>query len=332
MRYNLLTKPISLYPDATIVHLDDISTSSLTLSATYPSSCSFETFEVDGVEYCYASLIMGDDAHNYRVYVGDEYGIETECLYPVLVRGTDTIKVEFHLDLSRTDLYGRDCDVSKGNMCCKTFLLSELMKSKIYRWKIRVFEKNSINNSGAYVPKTEIGYGTIEESTTSTYDGTHTVLTIFPHTNIYDYVLGEHPTVSIGTPSYLPPLQVVNTDMMYGVCQKRYESDTIIWDIRNGVTLNVPSDGYYVSDSVTNVVEKVDPNIRYYIKTNGKVYAINKYRFLNFVESTGSNIQIQNGYLGTGFVDAIETIRDNNKLVPYSPDTLYQIFQSNESF
>ena len=184
MRYNLLTKPISLYPDATIVHLDDISTSSLTLSATYPSSCSFETFEVDGVEYCYASLIIGDDAHNYRVYVGDEYGVEQECLYPILVRGTDTIKVEFHLDLSRTDLYGRDCDVDNTGINVKVFPLSEIRKSKIYRWKIRVFEKGSINNSGSYVPKTEIGYGTIENVVTSNYGTTKQALAIFPHTNI----------------------------------------------------------------------------------------------------------------------------------------------------
>ena len=265
----MLTKPISLYPDATIVHLDDISTSSLTLSATYPSSCSFETFEVDGVEYCYASLIMGDDAHNYRVYVGDEYGVETECLYPVLVRGTDTIKVEFHLDLSRTDLYGRDCDVSNTDIGVKVFPLSEIRKSKIYRWKIRVFEKGSINNSGAYVPKTEIGYGTIENVVTSNYGTTKQALTIFPHTNIYDYVLGE--VQYYGTVDGVTGIHYYNTEEMYGI--KPVYAYTTTYSHGLGSS--------YKPDMATNISEKIDPFIKYYIKTNGAAYAIEKYRFFD---------------------------------------------------
>ena len=85
MNEQLLTKPISLYPDAVSISPTD---NKITLSATYPASCSLETFTgEDGVEYCYASLLMSDGETNYKV-VGDNF-------YPTVIRDKTSITVEY---------------------------------------------------------------------------------------------------------------------------------------------------------------------------------------------------------------------------------------------
>lgn len=320
MKKQLLTKPISLYPDAVSISPTD---NKITLSATYPASCSFETFVgEDGVEYCYASLLMGDDTYNYRVYVGDENGAEIACFYPTIERKSNSIVVTYDLDLTRTDLYGRDLrlsnqkndlhpssypsvDVENSYAIKKEyFLLSSLKNNKIYRWKIRAFEKNSILNPDKYFSNTSIGYGSISDVVS---EGNSVVLTIFPHTNIYDWVLGQVPANN--TISGLADLYDNNDTWYYG--DGHYVTQS--WGSSNAIAYNdiIHKDNIAIMNTVLSISKHIDSNIRYYILTNGKQYHISKYRNRMFVYSTGSNIPIVRysssgapyGYYPEGWID-----------------------------
>lgn len=288
MKKQLLTKPISLYPDAVSISPTD---NKITLSATYPASCSFETFVgEDGVEYCYASLLMGDDTYNYRVYVGygddasEEHKAyeEKECLYPTIERKPDSIVVTYDLDLNRTDLYGRCAIIKKlpgisytsyeeySGIYRQFVPVSELKNNKIYRWKIRVFEKNSILNPDRYISKTDIGYGSISNVLTkSDVDGT--VLTIFPHQNIYDWILGDVPV------NYDSSVEN-NMSPVVSPIEKWYLGEYVDnWTSVN--QLHILTDtNVSVMKTVLNAVNGMDSNIKYYIKTNGNQYRISKYR------------------------------------------------------
>ena len=290
----MLTKPISLYPDAVSISPVD---NKITLSATYPTNCSFETFiGEDGIEYCYASLLMADALYDYRIYVG--YGEdnkegyqpydEKSHFYPKIYKEPSSIKLVFDLDLSRTDLYGRAIGI-KGvksttdpglSMFYKIYVsMSDLVNNKIYRWKIRAFEKNSILNSDKYISKTEIGYGVIS-AIDKPSGAVGSLLTIFPHTNIYDWVLGdvpeenEPPLTKVGGYSndewYFGTNSDVYTSYYYGNASSRTTS--------SGNDSYISGDNIYKARTIMNIVKHIDTDIKYYIKVNGTQYKISKYR------------------------------------------------------
>lgn len=283
----MLTKPISLYPDAVSITPDD---NHILLSATYPTSCSFETFiGEDGVEYCYASLLMGDDTYNYRVYVGDEKGVEMECFYPTIKKNSDSIVITYDLDLTRNDLFGRVVTIKTlpGNSYSshkeykgiyKQYIsLSELKKNKIYRWKIRAFEKNSILKPDTYMSNVNIGYGSISNVLTkSDVDGA--VLTIFPHQNIYDWVMGDVPVNYVN--GNMSPIYSIE-DWYFG----QYEDN---WTSINEMHMLAEED-VLIAQTALASASNIDSNIKYYISVNGSQYPIAKYRYRPVVYSDGGN-------------------------------------------
>lgn len=71
----MLTKPISLSPSGETISVDD---GIITLTAQLPRSCQLETFEVDGAEYCYATLIL--HTNNY------DYTFEPDVTFPTIIK------------------------------------------------------------------------------------------------------------------------------------------------------------------------------------------------------------------------------------------------------
>jgi hypothetical protein len=330
VKKQLLTKPISLYPDAVSISPTD---NKITLSATYPASCSLETFVgEDGVEYCYASLLIGDDNYNYRVYVG-ENGVETACLYPTIERKPDSIVLTYELDLNRTDLYGRCVEVvtsfipnngpdngikQDGNFIIKkVFPISKLSKNKIYRWKMRAFEKNSISKEDVYISNTNIGYGTISEVFISdnVTVNTECMLTIFPHTNIYDWVLGEPPLEYDSDDKNLTTVGgVTNENWYFGTgtyksLSRHYPSGTLRKGYDNYIDDKTASS---IAFNVLNSVRNIDKNIKYYLSINGKQYKILKYRFrpLSYWSANEQCYYVSSNskdYYSEGWVDKTQT-------------------------
>ena len=266
MKKQLLTKPISLYPDAVSISPTD---NKITLSATYPASCSFETFVgEDGVEYCYASLLMSDGETDYKV-VGDNF-------YPTVIRGKTSITVEYLIDLSRSDLkleslrrYFGETEYYNGGsgsrymeyyITSKNRYISYLKRNKIYRWKIRVFEKGSIVSADSYFSNTIIGYGSISNCTTSQYVKTQKMLTIFPHTNIY--------------------MQVAADDFSLTNIAAETSGNTSDQEVKRELvdSTRVPL------NTIFQCVARIDENIRYYILIDGVQYSINKYSFIQLVD------------------------------------------------
>lgn len=295
----MLTKPISLYPDAVSISPVD---NKISLSATYSTNCSFETFMgEDGIEYCYASLLMADDMYDYRVYVGygednaDGYQpyVEKSHFYPKIYKESDSIKLVFDLDLSRTDLYGRaigikdakDINCPEDSMFYKIYVpISDLVNNKIYRWKVRAFEKNSILNSDKYISKTEIGYGVIS-AVDKPEDAVGSLLTIFPHTNIYDWVLGDVPQecTDYDPPSFESVGIYSNDEWYFGTNEYKdlgsyYYGSSSIPISRSQYNSLVSSDNIYKARTIMNIVRHIDTDIKYYIKLNGTQYKISKYR------------------------------------------------------
>lgn len=328
----MLTKPISLYPDAVSISPVD---NKITLSATYPTNCSFETFiGEDGIEYCYASLLMADALYDYRIYVG--YGEdntegyqpydEKSHFYPKIYKESSSIKLVFDLDLSRTDLYGKAIGI-KGvksttdtglSMFYKIYVsMSDLVKNEIYRWKVRAFEKNSILNSDKYISKTEIGYGVIS-AVDKPSGAVGSLLTIFPHTNIYDWVLGDVPEECTNVnPLTFTKVGGYSNDEWYFGTNSLTSTYYYYGSNSNATSLSgndsyISSDNIYKARTIMNIVKHIDTDIKYYIKVNGAQYKISKYRIrpmeyrddlLAYGDSSPSSVK----YYDAGWKDECQT-------------------------
>lgn len=351
MKKQLLTKPISLYPDAVSISPTD---NKITLSATYPASCSFETFVgEDGVEYCYASLLMGDDTYNYRVYVGygdnpeeGKYSYdEKERFYPTVHKKEDSVTLTYDLDLNRTDLYGRSVIIKKlpGNSYSsyeeysgiyRQFIpISDLKKNKIYRWKIRVFEKNSILNPDRYVSKTDIGYGSISNVLTKTnVEGT--VLTIFPHQNIYDWVMGDVPVdYDSSAENKISPIISPIERWYFGNYVENMQSTSQLHMLAE--------EDIGIATTVIASASNIDTNIRYYISANGSQYPILKYRYRPIVYGDTIILRYYNSsdyYLyPKGWADSSQKYRTKSNYMYYAEEkrlalAVYQARDIEQSF
>ena len=293
-------------PDATIVHADD---GHIKLTATFPTSCSLETFvDEEGVTRCYASLFMSDGQYNYRIFSdGDEEDYK-EHFYPTYIKEDDAIRVTFDLDLSNESLCGVYRTIAPYNgtnssysytLKLKYFKINDISKGKIYRWKIRVYEKNSILSPAKYISKTNMGYGTISDIKSASNKSEPCVsLTTFAHTNIYDWIIGEVPRNGSKTSPEIT--YVANSTWEWYNMDEDY---------------NLPEDcAYNILKYIYSITDNIDENIEYYIKINGVQYHIEKYRHKPFFFSSGSNILLskeQNGsekvYLPQGWVDSIES-------------------------
>ncbi len=346
----MLTKPISMSPDATVVHAED---GHILLTATFPTSCSLETFvDEEGVTRCYASLFMSDGQNSYRIFKdnGNEY--YKEHFYPTYTKDNNSIKVTYDIDLTDETLIGACLGLSdnpvKGDywsyydgmnntstetyfraIVNKQFNVCKLSKNSIFRWKIRVFEKNSLLQKDKYISNLKIGYGTVSSVKCADSESETSVsVSVFPHTNIYDWVLGDspwntkHPYNKADTDG-LSNLEWYTLSMAYTIHANRthYYSDKPVYVLnenRNRI------------QTVYNIINQIDDNIQNYITINGKQYPILKYRYRPFVYSTGNNIDAPGSttdsriYYGAGWLDSTATRRYKEELYDDYTWNLYE--------
>ena len=294
----MITKPIYLYPDSMSISPED---NILTLTACYPTSCSLERFiGKDGLEYCYGTLFIMNEFGEYRIHSSDEDGIELP-FYPRIYDEDNMIRVVYEIDLSRTDLTGEQYYVSdqinSDTYLIKTRILnlSQLKTGKIYRWKIRVYEKGSILNPNNYIPKIEIGYGTLQgqRAANGYYEDKNRYIDveIFGHTNIYDKIYGSHNSIIsngvVSSLSDLPYYSNSNGDTNYGC--------------------NI-GDSNIAKIALDNI-NKIDPLISYYLSVDSNHCKLISYTYTGHkcLDNTGTNRQkyMYNKYGGV-FVDYVD--------------------------
>lgn len=303
----MITKPIALYPDAISISPKD---DKLRLTATYPSSCTLERFiGDDGLEYCYATLFMADEFSEYKICkiglkfenenAGEKIYKETYSpIFPRVYDENNTIRLEYNLDLSDTNIggvafYCDKYDDVNGTIKTREFKLSELKNSLIYRWRVRIYEKNSILNSENYIAKTEIAYGTIQQANSGYYgagDKTVTTIAIFPHINIYDYVLGqnypytgdyeEKRYIDIKESYYVQRWIKTNEYGSYVLCKQNGYDGKFAYYGKNEFGIGIDDVNKY--NFVLNNVQKKDEFVKYYIKTSGENFLISQYSFLGW--------------------------------------------------
>ena len=292
----MITKPIYLYPDSMSISPED---NILTLTACYPTSCSLERFiGKDGLEYCYGTLFVMNEFGEYRIHSSDENGIELP-FYPRIYDEDNMIRVVYEIDLSRTDLTGEQYYVSDQIMGdtypIKTRILnlSQLKNGKIYRWKIRVYEKGSILNPNNYIPKIEIGYGTLQGQRTENgyYEDKNTYIDveIFGHTNVYDKIYGSH-----------------NSDTYYDDVISLSDLPYYSGDSENS---RCNMDDSNIAKTALDNINKIDPLISYYLSVDSNHCKLISYTYTGYkcLDNMGTDRQkdMYNNY-GRVFVDYVD--------------------------
>lgn len=315
----MITKPIYLYPDSMSISPED---NILTLTACYPTSCSLERFiGKDGLEYCYGTLFIMNEFGEYRIHSSNADGTEAP-FYPRIYDEDNMIRVVYEIDLSRTDLTGEQYYVSdeimNGTYLIKTRILnlSQLKTGKIYRWKIRVYEKGSILNPDNYIPKIEIGYGTLQGQTVA--DGYYTNtnkyidVSIFGHTNICDKVYGSHNSTIATSNSYVESL----SDLPYYGVVTNYGVDT--------GEINI-------AKTALDNINKLDPLISYYLSVDASHYQLVSYSYTGYKKILGTiNGQYRNNGMyntyGKVFVDYVDYLGATNGSTPYNFTKPYDVY------
>ena len=296
----MITKPIYLYPDSMSISPED---NILTLTACYPTSCSLERFiGKDGLEYCYGTLFIMNELGEYRIHSSNADGTEAP-FYPRIYDEDNMIRVVYEIDLSRTDLTGEQYYVSDESVAAgkSTYInikeralnLSQLKTGKIYRWKIRVYEKGSILNPNNYIPKIEIGYGTLQgqRAANGYYEDKNTYIDveIFGHTNVHDKIYGSHYSISYngGVQSLVELPYFNNNNNQYDVLKQHTN----------------------IAKVALNAINKIDPLISYYLSVDSNHCKFISYTYAGHkcLDNTGTTRQkyMYNKY-GQVFVDYVD--------------------------
>lgn len=255
----MLTKPISLSPSGETISVDD---GIITLTAQLPRSCQLETFEVDGAEYCYATLIL--HTNNY------DYTFEPDVTFPTIIKHKHYNSVQIKLI---TEKNFRCVRWGSRSGAQKTIYLKDILRSNdTYSWNLRILERTSVSDDKAYVSQNVIAYGAIsdvekrgvwyleeqgnawlkQDTTTSEY-----IVKITPHTNIYDAVVG------------VGKLSGFTAYSQYAMGQ---------YTVKDHIESNILTRDY-IRSTVYDVLKKHSENLKYYILINGKQFPIKYYRF-----------------------------------------------------